>query len=120
MSQFRLGMLPIRIETGRIKNTPKEERFCDHCPQQVEDEYLFVLSCTLYDEIRKSLYQKACSVYNDLDKLDKYGKLLNQDRNKSYSLINIRVMQWCIDCSYGYIDDRMYSLEKPHSSDSSL
>ena len=48
IAQFRLGILPIAVETGRFRNIPLEDRKCVVCDSgQVEDELHFVNSCTL-------------------------------------------------------------------------
>jgi hypothetical protein len=45
MAQFRLGILPLNIETGRFRNQPIEERICDLCElNEIEDESHFLLN----------------------------------------------------------------------------
>ena len=40
--QFRHGILPLKIETGRFKNLYIEERICELCELEVvESEYIF-------------------------------------------------------------------------------
>ena len=57
VSKLRLGTLPINIELGRYKHQPVEERKCPNCPEEIEDEKHFLLSCPLYREERRVLYQ---------------------------------------------------------------
>ena len=45
LSKFRLGVAPIRVETGRYERLPVSERICFHCKTCVEDE-LHVLVLT--------------------------------------------------------------------------
>ena len=60
MSQLRCGVLPLEIETGRYRGIKAEERICRLCElNQVEDEFHFLCNCTLYKELRKTLYDKA-------------------------------------------------------------
>ena len=56
-AQYRLGILPIHVETGRYRGTPLEERFCFHCKDKVEDEIHLLLDCPLYSFQRCNLFQ---------------------------------------------------------------
>lgn len=54
LAQFRCGIIPIRIETGRFQGEPIEERICVFCSNRsVEDEFHFLLHCSLYNDYRK-------------------------------------------------------------------
>ena len=58
-AQFRCGILPLNIETGRYTNTRPEERVCKICCSgEVEDELHFVLVCKAYREDRTLLFEK--------------------------------------------------------------
>ncbi len=48
ISQLRLGILPLRIETGRYSKLLEKDRICLLC-NQVEDEYHFRFQCELYN-----------------------------------------------------------------------
>ena len=75
-AQFRSGILPLHIETGRYANirdphTGKHrkmspnERLCNICKfDHVEDEKHFILICNKYEEERNTLFQH-CSQSND-------------------------------------------------------
>ena len=53
MAQFRFGILPLNIETGRFRNQALEERLCTLCEfNEIEDESHFLFKCSLYDELR--------------------------------------------------------------------
>ena len=57
LAQFRMGVLPLEIETGRFKNIQPEERYCVLCNQGlVEDEKHFLCTCKLYASIRNELF----------------------------------------------------------------
>ena len=59
-AQFRLGVLQLRIETGRFRNLPYEQRICQLCElNKVEDEFHFIMECPLYDNVRHELFRKA-------------------------------------------------------------
>ena len=65
MSQFRMGVLPLYIETGRYDRTPVEKRICQFCSlNRVEDEFHFLSECTAYNCLRTDLYEKICSIDN--------------------------------------------------------
>ena len=56
-AQFRHGILPLKIETGRFQNLDIQERLCEFCSLgEVEDEIHFLCVCTLYSDIRINLY----------------------------------------------------------------
>lgn len=58
LAQFRCGIIPIRIETGRFQGEPIEERICVFCSNRsVEDEFHFLLHCSLYNDYRKKLFE---------------------------------------------------------------
>ena len=62
MSQFRCGILPLRVETGRFKK-PKEkveDRLCIVCNSSaIEDETHFMFTCIKYSDLRETLFTKV-------------------------------------------------------------
>ena len=65
MAQFRMGILPLKIETGRFSRTPIEARICNLCKTEIENEIHFLCVCPIYNEIRIKLYKKACKSCNN-------------------------------------------------------
>ena len=60
LAQFRCGILPLAIETGRFNDIPLEYRLCDFCNDDVlEDEIHFLLHCNFYHEYRAQLMSKV-------------------------------------------------------------
>ena len=58
-AQFRLGILPLHLETGWFKNKKVEERICQICTSQdVENEEHFVCVCNTYSQLCYTLYLK--------------------------------------------------------------
>ena len=54
LTQFRLSSHNLDIEVGRYNNTPRENRLCKLCSQNVvESEYHFLLCCSLYSSLRR-------------------------------------------------------------------
>jgi hypothetical protein len=81
-AQFRHGILPIKIETGRFKNLKEEERICELCPLNVvENETHFLCECSLYTDARIKLFDKAIKKnpsFNDLEVSIKFNFLMKQ------------------------------------------
>jgi len=81
LSQFRCGILPLRIETGRYTHTKDQttgnlrtlkpdERICQLCNNGVEDEIHFLCNCTLYDENREVVYCAASALNPNFNQLN--------------------------------------------------
>ncbi len=52
LAQYRCGILPLSIETGRWGSIPLEDRICKMCDSLVvEDKYHFIFHCSLYNNI---------------------------------------------------------------------
>ena len=59
VAKARMGTLPIEIETGRYRGTPRNERLCKQCDcRVVEDISHFMLHCSKYDELRIEMYEQ--------------------------------------------------------------
>ena len=68
LSQFRAGILPLRIETGRfhvksdtengnVRYLQVEERTCQMCnSHEIENEFHFLLVCPIYNDYRANLF----------------------------------------------------------------
>ena len=57
LSRFRLSCHKLNIEVGRYTQVPRTERFCPFCPENVEDENHFLLSCGAYVTRRTALFE---------------------------------------------------------------
>ena len=56
LARLYCANLPLRVETGRYRNIPRDRRLCTHCDLgAVEDEIHFVTECSLYDDNRRDL-----------------------------------------------------------------
>ena len=77
-AQLRMGILPIKIETGRFRNMPLEERICELCRMnEIEGEEHFLCKWPVHDDLRHSLYRKAQDVCFDFDTYTSEGKLIS-------------------------------------------
>ena len=76
LSQFRLGILPLRIETGRYRGEKEQERICVLCNKcEIENEKHFLLECDMYNEERQLLFQQVNECIQDFDNLNISDKL---------------------------------------------
>ncbi len=73
ISQLRLGILPLRIETGRYSRLPIEERTCLVCgTNEIEDEHHFLFDCDFYQNERHTLESDIGCNFNVLDVTDRF------------------------------------------------
>ena len=82
-AQIRTGILPLRVETGRFKGIPLEERTCEYCLSgSVEDEHHFLFSCHNWVDIRHPFIDKCKEVYPDfgnLDEVEQFRFVMNDE-----------------------------------------
>jgi hypothetical protein len=74
IAQFRCGILPLRVETGRYIGEPLNDRLCRLCNDScVENEVHFLLNCPKYNEIRSQSFGEILNdnVFMDLNVDDK-------------------------------------------------
>jgi hypothetical protein len=75
LAQFRLGVFPIRIETGRYVKEKPNERLCVLCnTNNIEDEKHFLVVCENYSKDRDKLYAKV------RDKMPMFDVLNNDEK----------------------------------------
>ena len=74
LTKLRLSNHKLMIEVGRHQNIPKTLRLCPFCPQSVEDEKHFLISCSNYINLRHSLIEECLNLeptfvhFNEEDK----------------------------------------------------
>ena len=86
LPQFRAGVAPIALETGRYNGVPVEQRLCFHCREQnapcVETEEHVILTCPLYDDLRENFLDKIvgfCPDFIDSPSAEKLKIILSKD-----------------------------------------
>ena len=84
LAKLKLGVLQIHMETGRYKNTPRDQRCCIICNinGEVEDEIHFLLKCPQYKNIRDNLFTYATST--------SHPNLIRNTANNAMELLRIR------------------------------
>lgn len=73
LSKFRIGICPLRIETGRYEQVAKNKRglpetericrCCIHASDMVENEHHFLLLCPAYESERKYMFDTLCQKF---------------------------------------------------------
>ncbi len=78
---IRMGVYPLRIETGRWRGIPLSERFCEQCDvRTIECEHHFLLVCSKFNSQRKIMINDAIKnnpEFRDYDDLEKLCYLLS-------------------------------------------
>ena len=102
MAQFRCGILPLRIETGRFVGESPDERLCKLCNgPAIEDEKHFLLNCPFFNDIRNQLlHSMDLSVeWNTLNDSERLNFLLNVQTRKTAKYL---VKAYCLRRSHIY------------------
>ncbi len=83
LAQYRCGILPLNIETGRWGSIPLEDRICKMCDSLVvEDEYHFIFHCSLYNNIRDQFLQHVGNTIlniNEKNEIDKMKMFMSKE-----------------------------------------
>ena len=86
LAQFRCGILPLRIETGRYRGESPDQRICVYCNQDaVEDEKHMLLHCDMYSHIRADLLGNLLP--NTLSADDNFVTLVNEHVRKTAKFV---------------------------------
>ena len=114
ISQLRIGILPLRIETGRYSNIRDPisgnlrkllpfERVCELCDtNRIEDEQHFVCLCPKYDMERKVLFDRFSSINNEFVGLNVEDKFICIMRNANKHLGKFIKDAWLIRKNFLY------------------
>ena len=93
IAKLRLGILPKNVELGRYSGTPRENRYCIHCKDMVQDEVHVLFYCHLYSQLRQELLRAGseyCDGFYILSDVKKIGFLTSHKNaiRKTASFIN--------------------------------
>merc|ERR1712081_143059 len=74
LAKIRLGASDLKIESGRSEGLPREERICDLCEKEVEDEGHFLLRCEKYNRERDLFEERTGTKLSEENWKGKNGK----------------------------------------------
>ena len=74
-ARLRLSAHKLHIETGRYVDAANRkdpsDRICSFCTSNIcEDEYHFVMKCTLYDDYRQNMIHNMCDLFPNFTEYD--------------------------------------------------
>ena len=75
LAKFRLGVAPIRLETGRYEGLAENQRLCPLCENAVENEVHVLLYCHTYNDIRENLFVHLNNVILNLNDMQDIQKI---------------------------------------------
>ncbi|MCU7800554.1 MAG: reverse transcriptase family protein [gamma proteobacterium symbiont of Lucinoma myriamae] len=61
-AKLRLSSHKLQVEEGRYKKIPLQQRICQLCNTDIEDECHFVLNCVKLDRIRNIFFNELCNI----------------------------------------------------------
>ena len=104
LSQFRFGILPLRIETGRwYQGLDVNQRLCEICKNgDIEDEVHFLIRCNAYDDLRKILFDKCNNKDENFHNMEDQNKLIFITNYMERDLANYLSLSWNIRKNYLY------------------
>ena len=89
---LRAGSLPLAIETGRHRRpetVPLQQRLCKLCHSgEIEDEFHFVMSCRLYDDLRDTMFESFLKSDIGFCDFDEHAKFLYIMQHANYLTLN--------------------------------
>lgn len=89
MAQFRCGILPLRVETGRYRNEPLPERCCVLCENRsIEDEKHLIFNCKFYENNRNSFFHSV-NLNKNLDETVNLGIIMEKNQRQTAKYLNL-------------------------------
>ena len=77
ITKFRVSDHILEVELGRYKNIPRENRFCQVCKDEIDDEYHFFLKCKQNSTLRNHLFSEINQINQHFVQLQPLDKLKN-------------------------------------------
>ncbi len=107
LAQFRLGIMPLHIETSKFRNMKPEERLCFIFNTNViEDEQHFAYVCNEYTQLREIMLSKVHNLeFNVMSNEEQLVYLTNHHSKELRILLKkhgIKEMKFCINSSMPY------------------
>jgi hypothetical protein len=93
-AKLRISAHQLRVELGRYtvpRKTPFENRICEICNREVEDEKHFVMSCQLYKDDRQILFDQLCTftTFVTLSSDEKFAFIMSYNNGDSEVLRHV-------------------------------
>ena len=94
-AQFRCGVLPLEIETGRFSGTPPDRRICRLCDSnEPEDEQHFLCNCVCFENLRRSFFDSMSLFHPQFVALSAEEKLIFCCKNRQIETAKFIVRAW--------------------------
>ena len=90
-TKFRISAHDLRIERGGYEGLKAEDRICNTCYLNIEDEFHFLMICSPLDKCRAKYFNIIKRLYTNFENLsteDKFIWLLSCEDKRNY-FINI-------------------------------
>lgn len=103
VAQFRMGILPIRIETGRFTNLKITQRLCQICnDDKIEDEIHFIFHCPVYNLSRQEFYNSIENDIPNFQNMTDIGKLslLSSKHIRKFAKYLLKIFHERKNCEY--------------------
>ena len=89
VTKFKVGVLPIRLETGRYKGLGEEKRTCELCLSgEIENELHFIFKCTSLEASRNkiiSLLHKRIKGVSEMKDIEILKVMLQEEHVKEFA-----------------------------------
>ena len=93
-TQFRCGILQLRVESGRFCNLELGQRICQMCDNAIEDEFHLLCICPIYQNLRENLYSLYYNICNDFIDLSDDQKFVYMLKQPIRNLIKYVTLAW--------------------------
>ena len=89
LSQYRYGILPLELETGRYKGIDRVHRVCTLCnDESVEDQIHFTFNCAAYNHLRVSFNNTCNERIDGWDSMSDIDKIATLFENQPVYSVN--------------------------------
>ena len=97
LARIRLGILPIKIETGRFRSLPVEQRLCELCEMhKVENEIHVLREYPLCHDFSETLYDHTKRMTNDFVTMGMQEKIVYLVKHMRREVSCYLVQSWSI------------------------
>lgn len=76
LTKFRISAHDLKIERGRYLGLPVEERLCDLCKKNIEDEIHFMFNCPCLEILTRPFIKKINNICKHFELLSPKDRLI--------------------------------------------